>query len=111
MYFAEYENHFELVSALCWQTFNKVTKMLTTLSPASIAAYQATHYQVFVAGERIALRIGVASTRLHELYIQHDVTCSGFLTAWNSYSANVSPEANRDAQTFCWTNWDKIWSD
>lgn len=73
--------------------------MTTTLPPALIAAYQATHYQVFIAGETITLRIGAISSRLFELHKQHDVTCSGFLTAWNPYSVNVSLGGNCDAQT------------
>jgi hypothetical protein len=72
-------------------------KTATNVTPALIAAYNATRYRVF-ADETFDLRIGQKSNQLSSLYQKHDCLSALLITAWNPYSAVTSEGDNRAAQ-------------
>lgn len=69
------------------------------ISDTLIAAYQTTHYQVFVPGATITLRIDAYSELLERLHAQYGVASSAFLTAYNPESKVTRKDANEAAQS------------
>lgn len=63
------------------------------ISPGLLLAYRETDFRVD-AKPPFVLKIGVASTQLTELYLQHNCTCAAFLTASNPYSQDASDAEN-----------------
>ena len=69
----------------------------TQVSPALIAAYNATRYRVF-ADETFDLKIGQGSANLSNLYQKYGCLSALIITAWNPYSAATSKANNMAAQ-------------
>ena len=68
------------------------------IDAATIAAYQAAHYEV-LDPIPFVLRVGEVSTRLADLLTREEVRCVGFITAWNPFSDVVTAADNSAAQT------------
>lgn len=62
-----------------------------------ITAYKATNFTV-LEPRAFTLRIGEHSAELQALYVELGVTCVGYLTAWNPFSAETSGAENAVAQ-------------
>lgn len=60
-------------------------------------AYQSTQFKVFEP-TRFTLRIGEPSRDLANLYREHDVTTTAFLTAWNPFGEPTPQQENHRAQ-------------
>ena len=58
-----------------------------------IEAYKGTDFRV-CRDPVFTLRVGKLSPELREVYIQQQVTCAAFITAWNPYSIVTSEEEN-----------------
>ena len=71
--------------------------MITKVSQAIVAAYEATEFRVLEPLPFI-LRVGCASEDLLALYTSTCVNCAAFLTAWNPYSLETSDKDNKKAQ-------------
>ena len=69
------------------------------LAPSLIAAFRATHYQVFTAQDSaFTMRIDQRCEALAQLHRKSGVACSAYLTAWNPYSAETPIELNHAQQ-------------
>lgn len=62
-----------------------------------VKAYETTEFRV-LEPRAFTLRVGYQSIELNELFVQLGVTCAGYLTAWNPFSAKTSAEDNAAAQ-------------
>lgn len=70
---------------------------MTEIPSELIIAYATTDFRVLEPQE-FTLRVGQYSSELQSLYAELSVTCAGYLTAWNPFSANTSAETNAAAQ-------------
>ena len=73
------------------------TAMMTKVSQAIVAAYEATEFRV-LEPLPFTLWVGCASDDLLALYASTNVNCAAFLTAWNPYSLEISDKDNKKAQ-------------
>ena len=73
------------------------TAMMTKVSQAIVAAYEATEFRV-LEPLPFTLRVGCASEDLLALYTSTCVNCAAFLTAWNPYSLEISDKDNKKSQ-------------
>jgi hypothetical protein len=64
------------------------------LTPALLAAYRATRYEVSAAVPPFVLRVDEASPALADCHRANGVDCSAFLTAWNPGSVRAPAAAN-----------------
>jgi hypothetical protein len=62
---------------------------------AQTQAYKETHYAVQDL-EPFVLRIGEVSEDLIACHKRHRVECSAFITAWNPFSKQLTPEENKE---------------
>jgi len=70
---------------------------MTHIPQILITYYLQTDYHVF--GESpFALKVGIASQSLMELYKQTQTDCGVFITAWNPHSRVVEASANQEKQ-------------
>lgn len=70
---------------------------MTEIPRELIMAYEATDFRILEPQE-FTLRVGQRSAELQSLYVDMGVTCAGYLTAWNPYSAETSTVDNTKAQ-------------
>lgn len=70
---------------------------MTNIPSDLIEAYRATHFKV-LEPRPITLRVDHHSAELAELFKEMGVSCAGYLTAWNPYSAATSAADNEAAQ-------------
>lgn len=70
---------------------------MTNILSDLIEAYRATHFKV-LEPRPITLRVDHHSAELAELFKEMGVSCAGYLTAWNPYSAATSAADNEAAQ-------------
>jgi hypothetical protein len=70
----------------------------SSVTPALLAAYRATHYCVRGVAQPFLLRVDEPSADLEACHRAHGVSCSAFLTAWNPGSRALPEEDNRAAQ-------------
>lgn len=68
------------------------------ISDALLAQYKVTHYQVFVPGGVLTLRIEEYSSALIDLHAKFGVASSAFLTAYNPHSQQTADDVNAAAQ-------------
>ena len=71
--------------------------MASTISPETVAAYEATNYRVF-SDPQFVINIGQPSKRLWQLYEVYGCASAAFITAWNPSSVPTSTDANAAAQ-------------
>lgn len=71
---------------------------MTAISDDLVAAYRSTDYRIQLPGSNITLRIGRYSEPLAGLHAEYAVSSSAFLTAYNPYSKQASPESNMAVQ-------------
>ncbi len=71
---------------------------MTTIPPATIAAFHATGYGVEAPDAPFVLRIGEHSPPLAALMAAHAAPGAAYLTAWNPRSTQADPAANARAQ-------------
>lgn len=69
----------------------------SALPPDLIAAYRATDFRV-LDPQSFTLRVDLFSPELQRIHADLQVFTSGFLTAWNPWSAEMPREANDQAQ-------------
>jgi Protein of unknown function (DUF3293) len=70
---------------------------ISKIDAATIAAYQAAHYEV-LDPIPFVMRVGVVSTQLADLLTREQASCVGFITAWNPFSENLTAADNSAAQ-------------
>ncbi len=71
---------------------------MSEISPDLILAYERTRYVVDAPEGAFDLVIGLPQPRLLALYQAEAVSSAAFLTAWNPFSQQASPEDNRTWQ-------------
>ena len=71
---------------------------MTEISTETIAAYLETDYHVF-SEPPFALRIGIVSEPLANLFQQHKTNCAAFIKACNPHSHKLDDAANTARQT------------
>ena len=71
--------------------------MASTISPGTVAAYEATNYRV-LSDPPIVINIGQPNKLLGRLYEVYGCASAAFITAWNPFSAPTSTDANAAAQ-------------
>ena len=85
---------------------------MTEIPHELILAYEATDFRV-LEPQAFTLRVGQHSAELKSLYVELNVKCAGYLTAWNPFSKEASELENeygryilkvelRDAQNVEW---------
>ena len=72
---------------------------VSTIAPAKIAAYRATHYRVCAPGNAFTLLIGIPSTELSQLYLATGASCALFITADNPFGTTQSDGENLAAHS------------
>ena len=72
--------------------------MVSTISPETVAAYEATNYRVF-SDPQFVINIGQPSKLLGRLYEVYGCASAAFITAWNPFSIPTSHEVNAVALT------------
>ena len=83
---------------------------VSTIVPAKIAAYRATHYRVCAPGKAFTLLIGIPSGDLSQLYLATGASCALFITAYNPFGKMQSDGENLAAHSIlgeelrAWTN-------
>lgn len=70
---------------------------MTEIPHELVLAYKKTDFRVLEPQE-FTLRVGQRSAELQSLYVDMGVTCAGYLTAWNPFSAETSTVDNIKAQ-------------
>ena len=72
---------------------------VSTIAPAKIAAYRATHYRVCAPGKAFTLLIGIPSAELSQLYLATGASCALFITAYNPFGKMQSDGENLAAHS------------
>ena len=71
--------------------------MASTISPETVAAYEATNYRVF-RDPPFVINIGHPCKLLGRLHEVYGCASSAFITAWNPFSVPTPAKANAAAQ-------------
>ena len=73
---------------------------VSTIAPAKIAAYRATHYRVCAPGKAFTLLIGIPSGELSQLYLATGASCALFIAAFNPLGrCRVTVKTDRPPQS------------
>jgi hypothetical protein len=72
---------------------------MPVVSRQQLAAFHATHYQIFDIGTPFTLRIGKRSLALQRLHQVHAAESSTFLTAWNPLGKAMPAYLNAERQS------------